>query len=402
MNKGRTNALAFEENYVLDASALKDKDTALHQTTDGYVVCMPRVARTGIQLYSGAEVGVPDMAEVRVYRPESEVFSRDAVRTLAGKPVTLEHPDTMVTADNWRDLAVGHLGDEIMRDGEFIRIPLHLMDASAVEAVKSGKSQLSVGYTASLEWGDGITPGGEPYHVKQTGIRANHVAITHTARGGPLLRMGDKQEKQMTTRKIMVDGILVELDERDVSVIERRIAALEKEVATAQAAAATAQTTMQTDVATARTETANQTAVIATKDAEITTLKQQIIDAKVTPKKLAELARARGAVEQRAKSLLDTVMLEDKSDEEIRRQVVNAKLGEVAEGWSDDMITASFNTLTVAVGDSHDFALNSLPHAINVLANPDNSAGDPRNKAYGDYETALANRWKTAGGRTAA
>jgi hypothetical protein len=36
---------------------------------DGYLVADARIARTGVQLYAGHEVGKPDMASVRVYRP---------------------------------------------------------------------------------------------------------------------------------------------------------------------------------------------------------------------------------------------------------------------------------------------------------------------------------------------
>lgn len=43
---------------------------------DGYLGADARVARTGIQLYAGHEVGKPEMAVVRVYRPEGEVFSK--------------------------------------------------------------------------------------------------------------------------------------------------------------------------------------------------------------------------------------------------------------------------------------------------------------------------------------
>ena len=177
---------SFTDTYALDATTVQMRETA-----DGYLVCQPRIARTGIQLYTGAEVGRPDLEQVRVYRPESEVMHRDALKSLAGKPVTIEHPDEPVTAKNWKDLAVGHLGDEVLRDGEFVRVPLILMDAEAIGIARSGKRELSVGYSAVLQWADGVTPSGEPFDVTQTAIRANHVAITHTARGGDKLRMGD-------------------------------------------------------------------------------------------------------------------------------------------------------------------------------------------------------------------
>jgi uncharacterized protein len=388
---------SFEDTFALDSKMFNDQ-FALHQTKDGYLVCQPRVARTGIQLYRGAEVGRPDLEEVRVYRPETEVMSRDSIFSLAGKPVTIEHPNEPVTAENWKDNAVGYVGDEILRDGQFVRVPLHLMDAKAVKEVKAGRSQLSVGYTAELLWGDGVTPSGEAYHVKQTAIRANHVAITHTARGGPQLRMGDNdRRKTMALKKIIVDSIEIEVEERDAQIIERHLKALEAALATAK----TAQATMQTDSTAAATALATATTESANKDAEIVTLKKQLDDAKVTPKKLQEMARARAHVEVRAKALMDTCVCDDKTDEEIRRQVVNAKLGEAAKGWTDDMITASFNTLTVTT-DSNGFVPNSLQHASTIIASGVDQGGDTVSKAYNQYNEDIQNRWKTAGMRNKA
>jgi uncharacterized protein len=393
MNKKKTNAVAFEETVMLDAT------TSLRELGDGYVVCSPRIARTGIQVYQGYEIGRPDLKEVRVYRPESEVFSKDAIKTLAGKPVTIEHPSEPVTAKTWRSVAVGHVGEEVMRDGEFIRVPLILMDSSAIDEVRKGRSQLSVGYSATLLWQDGVTPEGEAFDVKQTAIRANHVAITHTARGGPKLRMGDRNSgvKQMS-KTIMIDGIPVELEERDGTLIERTISKLKSDLATAQTELATAKTTTQNDVATAKTETANATAAIATKDAELATLKQQLADSKLTPQKLDQMVAERTQTMLRAKALVgDSLVVEGKTDADMRRQVVAAKLGEVAKDWTDDQVMASFNTLTVSVGDSNN---GNLHQVVNVIRHNETLVGgDPVAKAYSDYDAALSNRWKTAGVR---
>ena len=390
----------FVERFVVDEAMLQEKKFALHISPNGYMDCMPRIARTGIQEYLGIEMGRPDLEKVLVYRPENEVFSKDAVRSLARKPVTIEHPDVPVTAENWKDLAVGHIGDEVMRDGEFIRVPLHLMDAKAINEVKSGRSQLSVGYSAIIEWADGVTPSGEPYHAKQTSIRANHVAITHTARGGPHLRMGDNDRRRtMATRSVQMDGITIEMEERDLQVVERRIAQLETEIATAKTALAAAQTTAHNDVATAKTETAAAQTLVQNKDAEIATLKKQLEDGKITPEKIAAAGRERNAVVTRAKALLDSVIVtDDKSDADIRRQVVNAKMGELAKTWTDSDVLVSFNTLAVTDNGSG----NGLHHVVSVIANNETLYGsDPRGKAYEDYNNDISNRWKTAGGRVA-
>ena len=386
-------ALAFEETVVFDSKSLRE-------TADGYMVATPRIARTGIQEYLGVEMGRPDLETVRVYRPEGEVFSRDALRSLAGKPITIEHPNEPVTAKNWKDLAVGHVGEDVIRDGEFIRVPLMLMDAHAIEEVKSGRAELSVGYSAVIQWADGVTMGGEKFNATQTAIRANHVALTHTARGGPKLRMGDNRRSTMATRTITIDGYPVELEEKESMLVERYIAKLNSELATAQAALATAQTTVQNDSATHATALATVKTESANKDAEIITLKKQLDDSKVTPKKLQDMARARAHVEQRAKALMDSCICDDKTDEDIRRQVVNAKMGDVAKDWNDDMIAASFNTLAVTDGVANHS--NGLQHVIGVLANNnDSGGGNPVAKAYQQYDSDLANRWKTAGAHKA-
>lgn len=375
----------FEESVMLDAA------TNMRETQDGYLIANPRIARTGIQLYKGFEVGRPDLNEVRVYRPESEVMSKDAMKSLAWKPITIEHPDVPVTAKNWRDLAVGHLSDEVVRDGEFVRVPLRLMDAEAINIVRGGKKQLSVGYTAVLQWGDGKTSTGEEYDAIQTKIRANHVAITHTARGGDKLRMGDRKHEERTMAKLTVDGIAVELEERDLQVVERHITNLQKELATVK-------TTSQNDVATVKTEVANVTATVATKDAEIATLKQQLADAQMSPDKLDRMVAERTKTVQKAKALIgDALVIDGKTDADMRKQVVLSKLGETAKDWNDDMIAASFNTLAVTTADTG--SNGGLRHVVQVLQNNNDSGRDPVATAYAEYDTALTNRWKTAGVR---
>src|ERR1044072_3732027 len=93
------------------------------ETTDGYLVTDARVARSGIQIYLGSEVGKPEMSTVRVYRRADQVFATDAMAAYAHKPVTVNHPQDGVTAATWRKLAVGNLGDAVARDGEFVRVP---------------------------------------------------------------------------------------------------------------------------------------------------------------------------------------------------------------------------------------------------------------------------------------
>lgn len=321
----------------------------LRRTADGYLVADARVARTGIQIYSGREVdpenayGMRDRETVRVYRPEAEVFARDAMATYAYRPVTIEHPREAVTADNWRSLAVGQTGGDVARDGEFVRVPLVLMDAAAIRAVEAGKRQLSMGYTTDLKFEDGQTPAGEQYDAVQTNFRMNHLAVVSAARGGPDLRLGDdEKDGHMTTatlKTMTVDGIAVEMTDTAVQVVNKALANNEKAIADSAK-----------ELTDAKAEVEKLKKDIEAKDAEIATLKKQAEDGKITPDKLDALVSDRATVIGKAKAMLgDKLVSDGKTDAEIRRQVVDAKLGEVAKDWSDEAVTASFNTLSADV-----------------------------------------------------
>jgi hypothetical protein len=178
-------------HYLNDMILELDDGAQIKDTADGYLTALPRVARTGIQLYRGSELGVKDKGVVRIFRPEDEVFNKDSLASFAGKPFTDNHPPVMVNSKNWKKYSAGDAGDEVLRDGEFIRIPMMLRDAATIGKVKAGKVQLSVGYGCEIDWTPGTTPTGEAYDGRQTGIRVNHIAVVDAARGGKELAIGD-------------------------------------------------------------------------------------------------------------------------------------------------------------------------------------------------------------------
>lgn len=169
----------------------RDGQFGVKTTQDGYLTAYPRIGRIGIQLYRGSELGRPEMEVVRVWRPEAEVMHKDAARTATHRPVTNDHPREAVTADNWKKYSVGQTGEEVMRDGEFIRVPMCLMDAGVIRDYNDGKKELSLGYTSNIEWRSGVTDKNEEYDAVQTTIRINHLAVVDAARGGPKLAIGD-------------------------------------------------------------------------------------------------------------------------------------------------------------------------------------------------------------------
>lgn len=351
-------------------------DEAPRMTADGYLVATPRAARVGIQEYAGFEVGRPAMDSVRIYRPEAEVFADAALASMAHRPVTIDHPPVMVDAKNWKRYSRGMTGAEVVRDGEFVRVPMALMDQDGIDAVRKGKAQLSMGYAADLDWTPGTTPDGEAYDCVQRNIRGNHLAIVDTARGGPQLRVYDastQEPEAVMPKQIVLDGITVEVSDTAAQVIEKVTKAHADETKTLNDAKAAAETAL----ADAQTK-------LATAEAENATLKTQLEEAKVTPAMLDAAVAERAAVVDSAKKVLATVTVDSKSADEIRRQVVDARLGETAKGWTDAQVAASFAALC-ASGTKASTPPGTPPAA---------PVGDS-NAAYQAMKDNLANAYKS-------
>ncbi len=133
------------------------------------------------------------------------------MKSFAHRPVTFTHPKTMVNSKNWKRYSKGMTGAEVVRDGEYVKCPMVLMDAGLIDAYeKKGIRELSVGYTCDLKWERGTTPRGEMYDAVQTGIRGNHLAVVPTARGGDQLRIGDDG-----TFRAMVDRLKLDAGDPD-------------------------------------------------------------------------------------------------------------------------------------------------------------------------------------------
>ena len=313
--------------------------SATRRTADGYLVADAKVARTGIQEYLGSELGRPDMPIVRLFRPEDEVFATDAMHSYAYRPVTVEHPAKMVDASTWKAVSAGQTGAEVVRDGDFVRVPLVLMDAAAIKAYESGKRELSMGYSGNVVFRDGVSPDGQPYDAVLTDLRMNHLALVQKARGGPQLRIGDgrapgdadravnpKRKTTMSdinTRTVMVDGLPVECTD----------------------AAAIAIAKLQTQISDAA---ASHTVAIAAKDAAIAKAEAErdSANAKVlTDAQIDARVNARADLVASAKAIHDADYT-GKSDADIRKAVVAAKLGDAAiKDKSESYVDARFDIL---------------------------------------------------------
>lgn len=315
--------MIFADTLTLDAP---------RKTQEGFLVATVRAARTGIQEYSGREVdpenkhGFRDKAVVRVYRDEAEVFHADSLRSFSVLDVTVDHPSEAVNSKNWSKYAVGVTGEEVVRDGQFLRIPMMLKDQSAIDAVEAGKNQLSVGYDTQIVWESGQTADGLTYDAKQTKIRANHISVVGLARGGPELRIGDSQ---VATKTITFDGLPLEITDAGEAAINKLLGQVQKLTADA----ATAKTASDTALAAADAKVAK---VEAERDAALA----KVLDGAALDERVA----ARAALIASARAIHDGDY--KGTDAEIRKAVVVAKLGDAAiAGKSEAYIDARFDIL---------------------------------------------------------
>ncbi|EJY6033090.1 DUF2213 domain-containing protein [Pseudomonas aeruginosa] len=360
--------------------------SGVRRTADGYLVADARVARTGIQEYLGSEVGKPEMPIVRVYRPPESVFAEDAMRSYAYRPMTNGHHGE-VTAENWKKLAIGQTGSEVLRDGDFVRVPLVLMDADAIRDYEAGKRELSMGLEAEVIFEDGVTPTGETYDARLGPMRMNHLALVDHARGGEQLRIGDsrapgaKKPAQPTPtgghdmadalRKLLVDGLTIETTEQGAQVVEK----LQKQLGDAGANLKTIQDAHATAMAAKDAE-------LAKKDAEIDGLKGKVLNDAAIDK----------LVRERADLIASAMLIADgdyagKSAAEIRKAAVVAKLGDAAiKDKPEAYIAARFDILL------EDAASND-PVRVH-LKQQDSKPSNPADNGQSAYEARVNGAWK--------
>lgn len=203
-------------------------------TDNGYLKVPGRVAKSGVQQYLAAELGIEGRnptERVGVYRPADEVFSRDSLASYADVDVTIEHPGDMVNAETFSRHSVGHVTDAAKRDGEYVEAPLIIKDADAIREVEAGKVELSAGYLAEYVPESGTTDAGEPYEFVQKNIRINHVALVSSARAGRQARLYDEKPQEAVMHQVTMDGTSVEVaDKSTATLIQAQFDSLQKRV----------------------------------------------------------------------------------------------------------------------------------------------------------------------------
>lgn len=144
-------------------------------TPEGYLDCVGVCARTGIQTY--IDNGKP----FKEFRSEQEVFNHDSLKTHKLVPVTIQHPESVVNSENFKNFTIGVTGTSPRKDGDHLLNDFRIMDKEAVDWIierrdRSESVEISMGYNSEID----PTPGefrGETYDALQKNIRINHAAL---------------------------------------------------------------------------------------------------------------------------------------------------------------------------------------------------------------------------------
>ena len=166
------------------------------ETGEGFLICrnVP-ISRTGDQEYMGWEIGIPGAGGgqiVTVHRPPEEVFSTAALASFEGKPVTNDHPPVLIGPDDVKTYEMGHAQNVRRGEGEweeYTLADLHIHDRELIDAVQSGKREISCGYECEY------VPNGDGTYT-QRNIRGNHVAVVERGRAGKRAAILDSDKKK--------------------------------------------------------------------------------------------------------------------------------------------------------------------------------------------------------------
>ena len=189
--------------------------------------------------YPGTDFALDEMPpelrtadSIKLLRPADEVFAADALSSFELKPVTVEHPAENVTAENVRKYQVG-LMSRVWDESGDVMADLVVMDADAIRAIDAGKNQVSLGYSADVEW----TPDNPDHDGVFRKIRGNHIAIVDRARAGSAYRLLDAARRDSMEEEKKPEAVTADQEVDAMAEMKAALAALGERLAALEAAA---------------------------------------------------------------------------------------------------------------------------------------------------------------------
>jgi hypothetical protein len=354
---------------------------------NGFVRAEGYLTRSGIFVYRDAQGKT-----VRELRPPEEVMHADSLASFGLMPVTNEHPSELLTADNTKQFAVGSVSESVVPEGDKVRAVLMITDASAIEALDAGKSELSCGYTADVVQQAGVWQG-QPYDAIQRNIRGNHVALVDAGRAGPACSI--RMDAAGAAQEILMGDVMIELGGSQYSVPAEMVAEFVKQVE------AKGLKPMMGDAKpdAAQAASAEMAAVKADAQRKLDALQARLdglqseASAKALREKITSEIREDIAVTETAKRF-DAQVSESDSTEVKRRKII-AKIDPSIklDGKSPEYVGGLLDALVLARGEQ----VAASPRAGTLRLDGKDDNADPAEAARKEMEDRFANAHKKGG-----
>lgn len=225
---------------------------SLKTTTEGFLAGKAVVTRIGVFNYLNT-----DGSHRRELRLAEDIFDQKSLDTMKMIPVTNDHPPELVSSRNADQFSVGFTGEAVSTNDDTVIINFTITNQDAINDVRNGKRELSLGYELDLELTSGTTPEGVKFDAIQRNLRYNHLAVVTKGRAGREARIkldsyGDyavqinDDDKEITINKgkkmlVNINGVDHEMEEN-----------AGKAVLNAMAAADEATKKVKTDLATSK------------------------------------------------------------------------------------------------------------------------------------------------------
>ncbi|WP_310625793.1 DUF2213 domain-containing protein [Limnohabitans sp.] len=165
-------------------------DTARQPDTNGWVEIKGNpITKTGVFEYLGSSM-MPELEPnkiYKVYRPPEALKNEATINSFKLLPWIDDHTMLSEAKGNTSTDEVGIkgvTGEECYFDAPYLRINLKIFSEELALLIRSGKKELSAGYTCRYEMAAGVTPDGQQYDAIQTNIRGNHLALVEEGRAG--------------------------------------------------------------------------------------------------------------------------------------------------------------------------------------------------------------------------
>ena len=311
------------------------------RTPEGYLRGEAIVSKTGVFPYLNA-----DGSTRWELRHPDDILTQATLDSIKQIPVTLEHPDELVTSENAKELQVGYIGDTVRIDGPNIIASFTVTDAAAIDQIERGKKGLSLGYRVDLVEETG-TYNNQNYTHRQRMTHVNHLAVVSAGRVGPEARInldgaavciqGESAMTDKALAQVRLDGINYDAAPEVANALTKAEAALE----TARADAEKTKADMQKEID-------GLQAKIDEYKAKMDDMDKERGDAAI-----AEMVKGRvSLISTASKIVKDSADLIDMSERQIMEAAIKVKHdGLDLTGKSDDYVRARFDMIVEGLAD---------------------------------------------------